>query len=103
MPLLSGGPLRGLVIAGALLLAACSGKGIWHREGINTTELRRDQAACVGEAGSYDFLAFDTAPGRSLAGGANGARARIASRTNADVYRTCMQSKGYSKGPSYGD
>ena len=103
MPLLSGEPFRGLVIGGVLLLAACSGKGMWHREGINTTELKRDQAACVGEAGDYDFLAFDTAPGRSLGGGANPARARIASRTNADVYRTCMQSKGYSKGPSTGE
>jgi len=90
----------GTTMVAAVMLAGCSGKSMWHREGINKTELRRDQANCVGEAGDYDFLAFESVPARSISGGGRSSRQRIASRANADIYQTCMQSKGYSKGPA---
>jgi hypothetical protein len=76
-----------------LALAACGPgpRGVWTKEGVTESELKRDQRACTLEAGSYDFLV----PPPTLGGGP-----AVAARQQADIYRACMASKGYGEVPA---
>lgn len=79
-------------VAAALALAACGPgpRGVWDKDGLTQDELKRDQKACVAEAGSYGFLSGSSSP----TGGPT-----AATRQQGDIYRACMESKGYSELP----
>jgi len=62
--------------------------GQWSKAGANEATLKRDQKACVAEAGNYDFLVPQSGPGQMSA---------LAVRQEADIYRGCMARKGYSE------
>jgi hypothetical protein len=74
----------------ALALAACApgASGVWSKEGATEASVKRDQRACVADAGDYGFLV-------SQAG--QGAGTTVTARQQADIYRACMTRKGYSE------
>ncbi|HKO06480.1 MAG TPA: hypothetical protein VJ487_02105 [Alphaproteobacteria bacterium] len=77
-------------LAAALALSACGQptSGVWSKEGATQEALRRDQRACVAEAGNYGFLVPPTSQG----GGST-----AATRQQGDIYRACMAQKGYNE------
>ncbi len=90
-----GARIRGLAalaaLAAVLALSACGEgpRGVWTKDNVKESQLRRDQKACVAEAGDYDFLT----PTSQMAGGGSSA----AMRQQGDLYRACMASKGYTE------
>jgi hypothetical protein len=89
-----GGPA--LAVA-ALALVACSHQRmIWTKEGLTQDELRRDQKACLAEADSYGFL---QGGGSDSMGGMAGS-STAATRQQGDIYRSCMNQRGYSQAPA---
>jgi hypothetical protein len=79
----------GVALAALLFLAACTPPPAqsWNKEGGTQDELKRDQKACVAEAGNYGFLMGPT----------SGPSAAI--NQQADIYRACMAKMGYTPAP----
>ena len=80
--------LLGSALALALSACAPSASGVWSKEGVAPAEVKRDQRACVAQAGDYGFLVPSAAQG----GGST-----VATRQEGDIYRACMTRKGYSE------
>jgi len=85
---------RAAAVAGLLALApglfGCgpAPSGQWSKEGASEASVKRDQKACVAEAGDYGFLVSQT-------GQVQGST--VAARQQGDIYRSCMTRKGYSE------
>ena len=84
---------RSLAAAALLLgLGACSTppRTIWTKEGVGQEQTRADQRDCLREADNFNFLVQNPADQSGV--GANAATDR-----QVDVYRICMQQRGYSQ------
>jgi hypothetical protein len=86
-------------ILACLVLAGCSGGGYpWYREGMTEDQLRTDEKECAAQARDYMFLHPDlAAPSDSTPGG--GPSGRVVRRTEGDLFRTCMNARGYARVP----
>jgi hypothetical protein len=87
----------GLAAALALLLGlgACGQPPhfVWTKDGADLDQTRDDQRACLRDANSFAFLTQNPA-------NQNGVGSNAASSQQADLYRSCMQRRGYSQGPA---
>jgi hypothetical protein len=89
----------GVGIAAALVLllglGACGQpqRSTWTKDGADLDQTKDDQRACLREASGYAFLSQNPAD-------QSGVGANAASSQQADLYRTCMQRRGYSQGPA---
>ena len=75
-----------------VLLAACAPRIEWAKQGATSDELRRDREDCADEASSYGFLDRDS--GRYYA---EESRARRIQDNQADLYRMCMEARGWRR------
>ena len=65
-------------------LAACAPQTVWVKDGADDEVFRRDRADCVGRAQDYGFI--DDRRGRDQLGS-----------TGADIYRSCLESRGWHR------
>ena len=82
-----------------LVLAGCASEGYpWYREGMTSDQLKADEKECAAQARDYTFLhpglsgTTDSMPG----GGPSG---RVVVQTEGDLFRTCMNARGYARVP----
>jgi hypothetical protein len=89
-------PVLALLISG---LAGCAGQEYpWYREGLTDAQLKQDLKECNAQAGDYGFLNPDlTSPASPQPGG--GPTGRVVVRDEGDLFRTCMNSRGYARVP----
>ena len=66
---------------------------VWSKDGADLDQTRADQRACLREADNFNFLTQSPADQSGV--GANASRSQ-----QVDIYRVCMQRRGYSQGPA---
>ena len=83
----------------ALVLSACAEKEIpWYREGMTADELKQDQKECSAQSQNYSFVnpQLNTPSTLQPGGGSSG---RVVVQNEGDLFRTCMNSRGYARVP----
>ncbi|HLI10994.1 MAG TPA: hypothetical protein VKY65_05300 [Alphaproteobacteria bacterium] len=87
------------IVLTLMAVAACSPQRMsWTKEGLTQDELRRDQKACLAESHDYGFLNLGGMGSNGT--GPTGGSSSVAARQEGDLYRACMQSRGYSQVPA---
>lgn len=83
----------------AIGLAACAGQDYpWYREGMTDAQLKQDLKECNAQARDYGFLNPDLdTPALAQPGG--GPTGRVVVRDEGDLFRTCMNARGYARVP----
>jgi hypothetical protein len=82
----------------AALVAGCASPSTrWVKAGSETEDLRLDQDACAGRAGNYDFAMDDRDTGRPGIVESSDGGARRAGSARGDVYRQCMENRGWHR------
>jgi hypothetical protein len=79
--------------------AACSSPNTrWAKGGAGSDDFRLDQDACAARSQSYDFVFDDRDTARTgvVESGAD-AESRRAGSSRGDVYRECMESRGWRR------
>lgn len=84
----------GLIAAMSLALAGCEGPtSMWSKDGSSQYQSTLDQRGCLRESSDYGFLSGNTGPANILGSGGG----QTASNRRNDLYRMCMNSRGYAK------
>lgn len=83
----------------AAALAGCSASTTqWNKAGATVEDLRLDQDQCANRGSSYDFVFEDRDSGRpGILENAPDERQRRAGTATGDVYRACMESRGWRR------
>lgn len=85
--------MRNLVLITAfMLVGACAPRIEWAKQGATIDELRRDREDCAAEASGYGFLDRDNS--RDYI---EGSRSRRVQDNQADLYRLCMEARGWRR------
>ena len=83
-----------MLAALAVGLAGCAPDYPWYREGMTEAQLKQDMEECYAQARSYGFLNPDRngalEPGRT---------GRVVARDEGDLFRACMNARGYARVP----
>ena len=83
-----------------LVLFACAEKEIpWYREGMTADQLKQDQKECAAQSQNYGFVnprLNSPANNPDVGGGSSG---RVVVQNEGDLFRTCMNSRGYARVP----
>lgn len=79
--------------------AACTSPSTrWAKGGATAEDFRRDQDACSSRSQSYDFVFEDRDTGRpGIIESGPTPETRRAGSAEADVYRDCMESRGWRR------
>jgi hypothetical protein len=80
-------------------LLGCAGEQLpWYREGMTAAELQQDQKECATQSQNYGFVTPQlNSPGSTQPGG--GSAGRVVVQDEGDLFRTCMNARGYARVP----
>jgi hypothetical protein len=87
------------IVVLAALVAGCSSPTTrWVKGGTTAEDLRLDQDQCADRGSSYDFAFEDRDSGRpGMTEGGVDASERRAGSARGDVYRQCMETRGWRR------
>lgn len=81
-----------MALLAVLGLAACAPRTEWVKDGGDAAALRQARETCLYEAGRYSFL-----DGRAASDPEADARDRRMSAGQADLFRLCMEARGWRR------